>query len=60
MYGQGSSSTPTALGAVATVTGLAVLPQTGMSNVVDIAIAVAAGLVAWGVVYIAQNKFQKR
>jgi LPXTG-motif cell wall-anchored protein len=60
MYGQGSGTgTPTVLGAATTVTGLAVLPQTGMSSLVNIALAVAAGLLAWGIVYIVHNKFSK-
>lgn len=61
MYGQGSATgTPSVLGAATTAAGIAVLPKTGMSNLVDIALAVAAGLIAWGIVYGAQAKYSKR
>jgi LPXTG-motif cell wall-anchored protein len=40
-----------AAGAGGATTAVAVLPNTGGNVVVSIAIAVAAGLVAWGVLY---------
>lgn len=54
MYGQGG---PAVLGAVTTA---AVLPLTGMSNAVEIAIALAVGLAVWAVVYLGIVKFGKR
>jgi hypothetical protein len=56
MYGQGNG-TPQVLGAVATG---AVLPLTGVSNAVQIALAAAAGLAVWAVVYVAYAKFGNR
>jgi hypothetical protein len=56
MYGLGNG-TPQVLGAVTTA---AVLPLTGVRNVVEIAIAAAAGLAVWGVIYMATSKFSKR
>lgn len=56
MYGQGTG-TPQVLGAVTTA---AVLPLTGVSNVVEIALAAAAGLAVWGLVYLAATKYGKR
>lgn len=49
MYGevQGTSTVP----AVVTAGSVAVLPTTGMDFVMSLALAVAAGLVAWGAVY---------
>ena len=38
-------------GAVGATTAVAVLPNTGGKLVVSLAIAVVAGLVAWGVLY---------
>jgi len=56
MYGQGSV-TPVVLGAAAAA---GVLPLTGMSNAVEIALAAAAGLAVWALVYVAVTKFGKR
>ncbi len=59
MYGQGNGVTkvvPPVLGAAA----IGVLPQTGMNDVVQIALALAAGLIIWGVVYVVSHKFGKR
>jgi len=56
MYGQGNG-TPQVLGAVTTA---AVLPLTGVSNVVEIALAAAAGLAVWAMVYFAVAKYGKR
>lgn len=56
MYGQGNG-TPQVLGAVTTA---AVLPLTGVSNVVEIALAAAAGLAVWALVYVAAAKFGQR
>lgn len=52
MYGevQGTTIVPV----VATTGAVAVLPSTGMDAVMSLALAVAAGLVAWGVTYILQ------
>lgn len=50
-------------GIVAPVLGAAtaaVLPQTGMNSAVEIALAAAAGLAVWAVVYVAMTKFAKR
>lgn len=54
MYGevQGTSVVPV----VATAGTVAVLPSTGMDAVMSLALAVAAGLVAWGVMYILQAR----
>lgn len=50
MYGQGSG--PIVVPAVVTTTAAVVLPNTGSGNaVINIAIAVAAGLLTWGVLY---------
>jgi hypothetical protein len=56
MYGLGNG-TPQVLGAVTTA---AVLPLTGVSNVVEVALAAAAGLVVWAMVYFAVAKYGKR
>ena len=45
------------LPAATTAAGLAILPQTGMSSVVGIAVAAAAGLTAWAIVYLAKAKY---
>jgi hypothetical protein len=56
MYGHG-----TATGAVlAAATTSVVLPLTGMSNIIQIAIATASGLAVWGVIYIFTAKFKVR
>ena len=39
------------LGAATTVTGVTVLPQTGVNLSVDIAIAALAGLIVWAAAY---------
>jgi hypothetical protein len=59
MYGQGSGLPPV-LGAATGAGAAAVLPQTGVNSVVEIALAVAAGLAAWAVVYVASAKIAKR
>jgi hypothetical protein len=49
-YGKGAGA-----GVVTTAgvtTGAALLPNTGSNLVVEVAIAVAAGLVVWGVLYL--------
>jgi len=56
MYGQGTAA-PAVLGAATTAT---VLPFTGVSNAVEIALAAAAGLAVWAMVYIAINRFNNR
>jgi hypothetical protein len=53
MYGKGSILP-------AAIVPAAILPVTGMHNAVAIALAVAAGLAAWAVVYMAASKFNKR
>ena len=60
MYGQGSSAIVPVAGAVLGASTMAVLPQTGMTNAVQIAIAAAAGLVVWAVLYVGMAKFGKR
>ena len=59
MYGQGSG-TPAVLAAATGVGAAAVLPHTGATGIVEIALAVAAGLAAWAVVYVATAKYAKR
>ena len=55
------SSTPKAIAPIAgTVLGASVLPQTGMSNAVQIAVAAAVGLAVWAMAYMAVTKFGKR
>jgi len=56
MYGQGNG-TPVVLGAAATA---GVLPLTGVSNAVEIALAAAAGLAVWAMVYVVSAKYGKR
>ena len=56
MYGQGSiQPVPVVLG----VTAVA-LPVTGVNNAVQIAIAAAAGLAVWAMIYVGVAKFGKR
>ena len=52
------SSTGHVLGATAStiVVGAAVLPNTGSNAVITLAIAVAAGLLTWGVLYAYNNR----
>jgi hypothetical protein len=45
--------------AATTVAGVCTLPVTGMNSAVQIALAVAAGLAAWGVAYMAVAKFNR-
>ena len=59
MYGHGSG-VPQVLGAATGVTTAAVLPQTGMGSAIQVAVAMAAGLAAWAVVYIVSNKLSRR
>ena len=54
--GKGSGPIPAVLGA----STAAVLPQTGMNTAVQIALAVAAGLVVWAAVYFGMSKITKR
>ena len=51
MYGEVPTGTVPVVLSASTV---AVLPSTGMDAVMSLALAVAAGLVAWGVTYILQ------
>lgn len=51
MYGEVQG---TVVPVVATAGTVAVLPSTGMDAVMSLALAVAAGLVAWGVTYVLQ------
>lgn len=55
MYGQGSV-TPV----VPVVATAAALPVTGANNIVGIALAVAAGLAVWALIYAGVAKFGKR
>ncbi len=57
MYTPTPTPVPAVLGAATTA---AVLPLTGVSNVVEIAVAAAAGLAVWAIVYMAATKFSKR
>jgi len=59
MYGQGTS-VPQVLGAATGITAATVLPQTGMSSAIQVAIALAVGLAVWAVTYMATSKFPKR
>jgi hypothetical protein len=52
----GTNPTAPVLGA----TTAAVLPVTGMNSAIQIALAVAAGLAVWALVYVATSKFSKR
>lgn len=45
---------------VAGASTAAILPQTGATGIIEIALAVAAGLAAWAVVYVATAKYAKR
>jgi len=57
MYGHGRVlGVATAVGTTAVVSQL---PQTGMDQAVQIAVAAAAGLVVWAGVYIAQSMFSR-
>jgi zinc transporter ZupT len=47
-------------GAGAVLATAAVLPVTGMNSATQIALAVAAGLAVWAVVYMAAAKLNKR
>jgi len=47
---------PTVLGAATTAT---VLPQTGMNSATHVAVAAAAGLATWALVYMAQAIFKR-
>lgn len=49
MYGEVPSTNVAP--AVVTAGGVAVLPQTGTSFLASVALAVAAGVVVWGVMY---------
>ncbi|HEY2004003.1 MAG TPA: LPXTG cell wall anchor domain-containing protein [Candidatus Saccharimonadia bacterium] len=59
MYGNGQvlGSCTIAGGAAAACT--TVLPQTGMSSATHVAVAAAAGLATWAVVYMAQAMFKR-
>ena len=56
MYGHGNA-TGVVLAAATTAT---VLPLTGVSNAVEIALAAAAGLAVWALVYVAVAKYGQR
>jgi hypothetical protein len=49
-YGKGAGTGVVTTAAV--TTGAAVLPNTGGNLVIEVAIAVAAGLVVWGALYL--------
>ena len=53
-------ATPQVLGAAVGGLGASVLPQTGVNSVVQIALALAAGLAVWALVYVVMAKFGKR
>jgi hypothetical protein len=50
MYGRGAGAGLVAVGAAA------VLPNTGSNLIVTVAVSAAAGLVAWGTLYVLANK----
>lgn len=52
MYGKGAGSVV----AATTTVGALTLPSTGGNFVVTLAVSVAAGLIAWGVVYAARSR----
>ena len=59
MYGSGGTTTkivPAVLGA----STVAVLPQTGVNSAEEFAVAAAAGLAVWAMVYVGMIKFGKR
>lgn len=58
MYGQGSQ-VPTVVPAVLGAGTVAVLPQTGMNSATHVAVAAAAGLATWALVYMAQSLFKR-
>jgi LPXTG-motif cell wall-anchored protein len=60
MYGQGGKVLGACTGIAAACAGATVLPQTGMNAAIQLAIAAAAGLVAWAAVYMASTKFGSR
>jgi LPXTG-motif cell wall-anchored protein len=60
MYGQGGKVLGCVAGAAAACVGATVLPQTGVDAAIQIALAAAAGLAAWAVVYVSAAKFGKR
>lgn len=55
MYGEGNAVLGTTAVA-ATTYGVTTLPNTGSDMLVQIAIAVAAGVFAWGVLYVRQAR----
>jgi hypothetical protein len=57
MYGKGSAAGLCTT--AATVAGACTLPVTGSHATAQIALAVAAGLVAWGAAYMAVAKFSR-
>lgn len=59
MYGQGNGTIPACVAGV-TCLGAAVLPKTGMSTAIQLALAAAVGLAVWAVVYVVMSKFAKR
>jgi hypothetical protein len=59
MSGFGNGN-PNSVGPVLGVSTAAVLPVTGMNSAIQIALAVAAGLAVWALVYVAASKYSKR
>jgi hypothetical protein len=57
MYGKGSAAG--CITGVATAAGACALPVTGSHAMAQIALAVAAGLVAWGAAYMAAAKLSR-
>jgi hypothetical protein len=51
MYGMGGSDVVAPVVATTTTVGALTLPNTGGNFVVTLAVSVATGLVAWGVLY---------
>ncbi|GEM_PF-2249883 len=60
MYDTGKVLGACTAGAAAAICGATVLPQTGVDTAIQIALAAAAGLAAWAVVYMTVSKYGKR
>ncbi len=58
MYGSGSG-TDKVIAPVLGVATAAVLPQTGVNTSIELALAAAAGLVVWAMVYGVMTKYKR-
>jgi hypothetical protein len=59
MYGKGSSI-PAVLGVTTAAGTTGLLPKTGANMVIELALAIAAGLAVWALAYVANTKFSQR